>query len=196
MLDNLKGYDIILLSGSPRRRELLAQLGLPFTVGRSDIEETYPESLQRHEIPVYLSRLKAGSYADMKENSLVITADTIVWCDGSVLGKPSDNAEAHAMLEKLSGREHAVITGVTLQTSHQTASFFAETAVTFAELTPEEIDYYIETFHPLDKAGAYGIQEWIGMIGIKEIQGSFYNVMGLPMFRLYDELKKIKPLCC
>ncbi len=197
MLDNLKNYNIVLMSGSPRRRELLARLGLPFTVGRSDIDESYPAGLRHEEIPVYLSRLKAEHCRPaMGERHLVIAADTIVWCGNKVLGKPSTDDEARSMLAGLSGRQHSVVTGVTLRTATCMKSFYVETAVVFAELSAEEIDYYVETFHPLDKAGAYGIQEWIGMIGVKEISGSFYNVMGLPVCRLYDELKKIEPLCC
>ncbi len=197
MFDNLKNYNIVLMSGSPRRRELLARLGLPFSVGRSDIDESYPAGLRHQEIPVYLSRRKAEHCSPATDkNQLVIAADTIVWCDNEVLGKPSTDDEARSMLARLSGREHSVITGVTLRTAVSMKSFYAETAVVFARLSREEIDYYVETFHPLDKAGAYGIQEWIGMIGVKEIRGSFYNVMGLPVCRLYDELKKIEPLCC
>ena len=197
MLDNLKNYDIVLMSGSPRRRELLARLGLTFTVGRSNIDEVCPEGLQYRDIPMYLSRLKAEHCEPaMTGSNLVIAADTIVWCNNEVLGKPSTDEEACAMLSKLSGRQHSVVTGVTLRTAACLRSFYAETIVTFAELTPDEINYYVDTFHPIDKAGAYGIQEWIGMIGVREIRGSYYNVMGLPLHRLYNELKKIEPLCC
>ena len=196
VFDNLKDYHILLVSGSPRRRELLERLGLTFTIGRSEVEETYPEGLSCEEIPQYLSRLKAMHCSPTPEpDSLVIAADTIVCCEGRVLGKPASYQEAFDMLRLLSGRRHRVITGVTILTRSVVRSFHAVTTVTFAPLTDEEIDFYLTRFRPYDKAGAYGIQEWIGMIGVKDIQGSYYNVMGLPVFRLYDELKQLPPCC-
>lgn len=196
MLENLKGYKVMLVSGSPRRQELLRRLDIPYTVGHSLAEETYPEGLDRHDIPMFLSLQKAEHCSpEMNADNLIIAADTIVWMDHKVYGKPASVEQAKEMLRELSGRQHYVVTGVTLKTQQETKNFFAETAVNFGPLSEEEIKYYVDTFHPLDKAGAYGIQEWIGMIGVECIQGSFYNVMGLPLFKLYNELKKIKPCC-
>jgi len=196
MLENIKGYEIILVSHSPRRRELLSRLGLEFTVEYSTVDESYPEGLDRYEIAMYLSHRKAfHPVSAMKMNNLIIAADTIVWSEGKVLGKPGSNSEARAMLDELSGHLHYVVTGVTLRTSKIEKTFYAETEVLFGELSDVEKDYYVTTFQPFDKAGAYGIQEWIGMIGVKGINGSFYNVMGLPVYKLYNELKNI-PLCC
>lgn len=196
MLENIKGYEVTLVSHSPRRQELLSRLGLQFTVGYSTVDESYPEGMNRYEIAMYLSRRKAfHPNSKIKTNSLIIAADTIVWSDSKVLGKPSSNKEALDMLDGLSGHSHYVITGVTLRTSKIEKTFYAETEVDFGELSDEEKDYYVSTFHPLDKAGAYGIQEWIGMIGVKRINGSFYNVMGLPVYKLYNELKNISPCC-
>lgn len=194
MLENIKGYEVTLVSHSPRRRELLSHLGLQFIVVHSTVDESYPEDMDCYQIAMYLSRRKAfHPESVMKTNSLIIAADTIVWSDGKVLGKPLSNKEALDMLNELSGHSHAVITGVTLRTSKMEKTFYAETEVEFGELSDEEKDYYVRTFHPLDKAGAYGIQEWIGMIGVKRINGSFYNVMGLPVYKLYNELKNIPP---
>ena len=194
LFENLKGYEIVLMSQSPRRRELLKELGLSFMPARSDAEENYPESLEGKEIPMYLSQIKAQAFKlQMKSNSLVIAADTIVYCDKQVLGKPATSDEAIAMLENLSGRKHEVITGITILTQQEQKTFSASSIVEFAKLTDVEIRYYVQRYQPLDKAGAYGIQEWIGMIGVKCIEGSYYNVMGLPVHRLYQELKSIKP---
>lgn len=191
MLDNLKEYHIILASNSPRRRELLAGLGLDFEVRTlPGIDESYPDSLEGSHIPLYIARKKAEAYRPLlHEDELMITADTIVWLDRHVLGKPRDEAEAVQMLRDMSGRTHEVYTGVCLTTSARQRSFTVGTQVRFARLSEEEIHYYVSHFHPLDKAGAYGVQEWIGYVGVEYIEGSYYNVMGLPMQRLYQELK-------
>lgn len=191
MLDNLFKYHIILASNSPRRKELLAGLGLPYEVRvLADIDESYPAMLCGEDIPLYISKKKAEAYIEtLQPDELLVTADTIVWLDGQVLGKPADEAEARAMLHALSGKTHQVITGVTLATAERTKSFASVSEVTFAPLTDAEIDYYIAHYHPMDKAGSYGIQEWIGFIGVERIEGSYFNVMGLPVQRLYRELK-------
>lgn len=185
-------YDILLASHSPRRRELLEMLNLKFGIADGiEVDETYPELLAPEEVPSYLSRKKGETYAPlMAEGQLIITADTIVILDGEILGKPESPEHARSMLHKLSGRTHKVVTGVTLSTLHKTSTFSVSTAVEFAPLSEEVIDYYVDTFKPLDKAGAYGIQEWIGAVGIRGIHGSYYNVMGLPVHRLYNELLK------
>ena len=187
-------YHIILASNSPRRRELLSGLGLDYEVRTlPGIDESYPDTLEGEEIPVYISSKKASAYLDaLKENELLITADTIVWLDGRVLGKPSDEEEARQMLRDLSGHTHQVITGVTLATTSFQKSFASVSQVTFATLTEEELIYYVDHYHPMDKAGAYGVQEWIGFIGVERIEGSYFNVMGLPVQRLYRELKGMR----
>ncbi len=194
-LQNLDRYDIVLASGSPRRRELLAMLDIKFRVDTSHpVDETIPDGLAADDVAPYLSRLKADAYpldsAD-SENRLVITADTVVIIDGKVLGKPADAADACRMLSQLQGRTQKVITGVTVRTSTSVTTFSAVSEVEFATLSPDEIAYYVDRYQPLDKAGAYGIQEWIGAAGIKGINGSFYNVMGLPVHRLYALLKEV-----
>ncbi|MBQ7161978.1 MAG: septum formation protein Maf [Bacteroidales bacterium] len=193
MLDNLKKYRILLASASPRRRELLAGLGLPFTVIRPEgVDESWPEGLQGAEIPEYIARSKAEACrATLQADELLITADTIVWLDGRVLGKPADEREAVEMLQALSGRTHQVYTGVCLTTTACQRCFSAVSHVRFASLTDDEIRYYVGHYHPFDKAGAYGVQEWIGMVGVEYIEGSYFNVMGLPVQRLYSELKLI-----
>lgn len=191
MFDNLKNYHILLASKSPRRRELLQQLRIPFNiVNLGGIKEEWPEDLPLEEVPQYLSVLKADAYQKhIKENELIITADTVVICDGRIFGKPKSNQEAEDMLTTLSGNEHKVVTGVTITSKDRRASFTTTTKVRFGRLTPQEIHYYVENFAPLDKAGAYGIQEWIGAVAVESMEGSFYNVMGLPVHRLYQELK-------
>lgn len=193
MLSHLKKYEILLASNSPRRRELLAGLDIDYRVtALPEVDESYPDTLSGEEIPLYISQEKAAAYRRfMKDNTLLITADTIVWLDGKVYGKPRDIADAKAMLQALSGKTHTVITGVTLTSLQKQISFAVSTEVTFAALDDDEIDYYVETYRPLDKAGAYGVQEWIGYIGVTGLKGSYYNVMGLPIQRLYTELKKI-----
>lgn len=183
-------YKIILASNSPRRRELLAGLGLDFTVKViSGIDESWPHSLKGEDIPLYISREKAAPYRQtIAEDELVITADTIVYVDGEVLGKPHDKADARRMLRLISGRWHEVITGVTLMTAAKERSFAVTTRVRFCNLTDDEINRYVESGLPMDKAGAYGIQEWIGYVGVEAIEGSYFNVVGLPVQRLYREL--------
>lgn len=191
MLSHLNKYHIILASASPRRRQLLSGLGFDFEVRTlAGIDESYPDHLQGEAIAAYISKAKAEAYrATLAPNDLVITADTIVSVDGNVLGKPANEAEAHQMLQLLSGRTHEVVTGVTLMTKSQQQTFTATTSVTFAPLTEAEITHYVTHYRPLDKAGAYGIQEWIGMIAVESIQGSYFNVMGLPVQRLYKALR-------
>lgn len=187
----MKNYKIILGSQSPRRKELLTALGYTFTCRTADAEELFPESLTAEEIPIFLSQLKAKALMPtLQEDELLITADTIVWHQGKVLGKPQDENEACQMLHNLSGATHEVITGVTITTTKKQHSFAVNTRVRFATLTQEEIRHYVQNFRPMDKAGAYGIQEWIGFIGVEHIEGSYFNVMGLPVQRLYQELKQ------
>ena len=183
-------YKVILASNSPRRRELLAGLGLQFEVRvLADIDENYPPTLPATQIAKYIAHKKAeANRAIMAENEMIITADTIVVVDDMVMGKPTDNADAIRMLSTLSGKTHKVITGVCITTLNKQTVFDVTTGVTFKTLTDEEINYYITHFHPTDKAGAYGIQEWIGYIGVTGLEGSYYNVMGLPVQRIYDEL--------
>lgn len=189
---NIQNYHIILGSNSPRRRELLAGLDLNFEVKViPGLEEHYPPTLQLEEIPVFLARQKAEAYIPaLLDKALLITADTIVWNQNKVIGKPKDREDAIQMLQSLSGHEHHVVTGVCLTTTEKQKAFSVVSTVKFAALTDEEISYYVDKYHPFDKAGAYGIQEWIGYIGVESINGSFYNVMGLPVQRLYQELKK------
>ena len=193
MLDNLKKYHIILASNSPRRRELLSGLGVDYEVRTlPGVDESYPDTLSGEDIPVYISREKAAAYLpSIAPDELIITADTIVWLDGRVLGKPADEADACRMLRELSGRTHRVMTGVTLSTAAFQKSFAVTSEVEFAPLTEEEITYYVDHYRPLDKAGAYGVQEWIGFIGVRRLSGSYFNVMGLPIQRLYQELKEL-----
>lgn len=190
-LENIKDFDIILASGSPRRRELLGMLDVDFRVDTSHgVDETVPEGVSPMDVAPYLSQLKASAYPLTKDDGkLVITADTVVIIDDEVLGKPADENEACEMLEKLQGRVQTVVTGVTVRTYNKSVTFRAESEVEFAKLSRPEIEYYVRKYKPLDKAGAYGIQEWIGAAGIKGIEGSFYNVMGLPVHRLYECLK-------
>ena len=192
MLEKLTRYKIVLASNSPRRRELMDGLGVPYEVRTMDgIDESYPPHLQGGDIAVCISLKKADAYRrTMASGELIVTADTIVWLDGQVLGKPKDAEEARRMLRLLSGKTHQVITGVTLTNTYMTKSFASFSQVTFAHLTDEEIDYYVERFRPMDKAGAYGVQEWIGFIGVERIECYYFNVMGLPVQRLYQELKR------
>lgn len=190
--------EIILGSQSPRRRELMAGLDLPFTAISIDADETYPPELQAGDIPYYISRAKARAYEPhLQDHQLLITADTIVWLDGQMLGKPHDEAQAFSMLRALSGKTHQVYTAVTFAQRQPDGSqplslvtLVDRTDVTFAELTDDEISYYIRQYRPFDKAGAYGVQEWIGYIACTAMQGSYFNVMGFPVHRVYEELKK------
>lgn len=193
MLDNLEKYKVILASGSPRRRELMAGLGVNYEVRiLLDVDESYPDTLQGEEIPLYIAKEKADAYIPMMQpDELIITADTIVWLDGKVLGKPRDREDALQMLRTMSGRTHEVFTGVCITTTDWQRSFTAQTEVRFATLSEDEIIYYVDNFKPMDKAGAYGVQEWIGFIGVENISGSYYNIMGLPVQKLYRELLKV-----
>lgn len=182
-------FNIILGSQSPRRKELLSGLDLEFTTKIiPGLEESYPNTLKGEEIPIYLAEQKANAY-DLKNNDLLITADTIVWLNDKVYGKPMNEEDAKNMLRALSGQTHDVITGVCVRTNKTNISFASTTKVTFATLSEEEINHYINKYHPMDKAGSYGVQEWIGYIGVEHIEGSYYNVMGLPIQRLYQTLK-------
>jgi len=193
MLSNLSNYNIILASQSPRREELLRGLNIPFEVQEIDVEESYPTQMVGVDIPMYLAEKKADAYKDMmKENTLLITADTIVWHEGNVFGKPKDKADATRMLRALSGKTHQVITGVCISTVLKRKIFHVISEVRFSRLSPDEIEYYLQNFEPYDKAGAYGVQEWIGYIAVEYIEGSYFNVMGLPIQRLYTELKRWK----
>lgn len=192
MLDNLANYKILLASNSPRRRELLGGLDIQYEVtALPDIDESFPAGMNGEEIPVFIARNKAAAYGDhMQADTLLITADTIVWANNTVYGKPSNEEDAKAMLRTLSGKTHQVITGVCIRTEQQECSFAAVSEVTFAELSDAEIEYYVTRYKPYDKAGSYGVQEWIGYIGVENINGSYFNVMGLPIQRLYKELQK------
>ena len=191
-MDFLDQYDIILASQSPRRKELLSGLDIDYRcLLIPDIDESFPESLQGEEIPKYIAQKKAEAYqSQLTDKSLVITADTIVLLDEKVYGKPVNDDDAKRMLRELSGKTHLVITGVCLTSLHKQVAFSATTEVGFAKLSEEEIDYYVSHYHPLDKAGAYGVQEWIGYVAVEKMSGSYFNVMGLPIQRLYAELKR------
>ena len=192
MLENLKKYKVLLASKSPRRREILKLLRIPFTIVTIDgIDESYPATLLPGEVSEYISNKKADAFLKrISDNELIITADTVVICDNRILGKPKDAEDAVKMLHFLSGKTHFVTTGVTVATKTKKTSFTVESKVTFSELSDEEIRFYVDMYQPFDKAGAYGIQEWIGAVAVEKINGSFYNVMGLPVHKLYRELCK------
>ena len=191
MLDNIRKYKVVLASKSPRRKELLGMLDIPFEIRVKDgIDESYPTYMPAVEVPEFLSRLKGKAYAeDIKGNEMVITADTVVILDGKIYGKPHSEEGAVDMLMELQGRTHTVASGVCVATKEKIVSFTTTTEVTFARLEREEAKWYVDKYHPLDKAGAYGIQEWIGCAAVARIDGSFYNVMGLPVHQLYNVLK-------
>ncbi len=191
MLSNLKKYHIILASKSPRRQELLRGMGVDFEILTKETPENYPADLPLDEVPKYLSQQKSLAFNDdeLPADYLLITSDTVVICEGEILGKPKNREDATRMLQLLLGKTHHVVTGVTVRSAMKTESFAVRSNVTFAQLDDEEIDYYIEHCKPFDKAGAYGIQEWIGYVGISGLEGSFYNVMGLPTRKLYQSLK-------
>lgn len=191
MLENLNKYEIVLASNSPRRKELLQRMGVNFKVRTLfGIDESYPDSLRGEDIVCYISRNKAKAYqSSMAPNELLITADTIVYVDGGVMGKPKNAEQAKEMLHKLSGKTHQVITGVTIVTAKRTENFGVTSQVKFTNITDEEINFYVDNYLPFDKAGAYGIQEWIGIVAVEEIKGSYFNVVGLPVQRLYQKLK-------
>ena len=181
-------YKLILGSKSPRRQSLLKELGFEFETHEVEVDESFPEKLKREEIPMYLAGKKCEEFGNLPEGSILITSDTIVWLNEEAINKPSGREEAITMLKKLSGRMHEVITAICLKSTTSTNMFFVVTDVHFKRLTEEEIVYYVDNYKPFDKAGAYAIQEWIGYIGIEKINGSFYNVMGLPMKELYERL--------
>lgn len=189
----LKGIELLLGSGSPRRKELLAMMGLKFRqITIKDVDESYPADMAAAEVAVYLSRIKADAYrSSLTEGQLLLTADTVVIIDGEIIGKPTDRADAHRILRRLSGRHHQVVTGVSLSTVDWQRSFSETTDVYFNEISEAEIDYYIDNCNPMDKAGAYGIQDWIGVTSIRKIDGCFYNVMGLPTAALYAQLGQL-----
>ncbi|MCB9018402.1 MAG: septum formation protein Maf [Prevotellaceae bacterium] len=188
----LEKYHIILASNSPRRHELLKGLGLDFEVRTiAGLDESYPKSLQGEEIPLFLAKKKGAAYTSLlNDKTMIITADTIVWHENRVLGKPKDRETALEMLRSMSGKTHKVFTGVCIKTILKEVTFVASSDVTFSTLAEEDIEFYVDKYGPFDKAGAYGVQEWIGYVGVEHINGSFYNIMGLPVQRLYTELKK------
>ena len=192
ILDTLKNKNVILCSQSPRRADLLKGLGISFTQHSDiDMDESRPNDLSKNSVPAYISEKKSSSYTkELHENDILLTADTIVWIDDEVLNKPVDRNDAIRMLNILSGRMHEVITAVTLRSKDKMHTFIASTLVHFRPLEDEEIEYYVDNYHPYDKAGAYGIQEWLGFIALERIEGSYFNVMGLPVQRLYVELGK------
>lgn len=187
----LQNKKLILASKSPRRQFLLKDLGLNFEVHTKEVDESFSDTLQAQDIPLYLCKKKADAFeAELDENTIVITADTIVWINGQVLNKPEDHADAVRMLKLLSGNMHEVYTGVCLRSKNKTKTFHSLTKVYFKKLSDEEIEYYVSNYKPFDKAGAYGAQEWIGYIAVEKIEGSYFNVMGLPLKELYEELLK------
>lgn len=190
--EKFKEYTIILASASPRRQELFKELQIPFLIQVKPVNEVYSENLKGVEITNYLAELKASSFKnDIKEKDIIITSDTIVWLEGKALEKPKNNKEAVEMLQKISGKCHQVITSVCIKTISKQLLFSDITEVNFKELSIDEINFYVENYHPFDKAGGYGIQEWIGFIGVTGIKGSYFNVMGLPVNKLYEVLKKM-----
>lgn len=190
--EKLEGFNLILASASPRRRQLLADCGIKFTLAdKFECDESFPATMPCCEVAQHISALKSNAYPNpLAENDILLTADTVVIADNTILGKPKDRSEAVAMLKKLSGNRHRVITGVTIRSTRSTKSFSVVSSVYFRTISNQEIDYYIDTYQPFDKAGAYGIQEWIGYVAIEGIEGSFFNVMGLPVQRLYVELEQ------
>jgi septum formation protein len=192
MLRNkLSNYNLILASGSPRRQYFFKELDVPFTIEIKEVNEIYPKHLKAAEITDYLADLKSKCFTNLKSNDLLITSDTIVWFEEKALGKPKNKEDAFNMLKKMSGKQHAVYTSISIKSSFFQKIFHDETIVEFEEFTDEEINYYLEKFSPYDKAGSYGIQDWIGLVGVKKIIGSYFNVMGLPVHKLYKELLKI-----
>lgn len=190
--DKLKKYNVILASGSPRRQELFAELGIKFKIQLKKIEETYPKELKKEQITDFLANLKSKPFLkELSEKDLLITSDTIVWLKNEALGKPKNNNEAFDMLKKLSAKKHKVITSVSIRSKRFQQIFNSTTIVEFKKLHNNEIEYYVKNFKPFDKAGAYGIQEWIGKIGVKKIKGCYFNVVGLPISKLYNNLENI-----
>jgi septum formation protein len=191
MLENITSkYEVILASKSPRRQQLIKEILPEFSIEVREVDEIYPDHLKNEEVAMYLSELKSAAFEDLSDNQLLITSDTIVCFADEVLGKPKDRQDAINMLTRLSGNTHTVYTGVTIKTSSKTRTFCDATHVTFYPLSQEEIAHYITTCQPFDKAGSYGIQEWMGYVGIQKMDGEFYNVMGLPLHKLYRELQQ------
>ena len=189
----MKKRKLILASASPRRQQLMKDAGFTFEVRLKNVEEKYPQELHWENVPEYLSKVKASAFREeLKADEVLITADTVVCIHDRILGKPADRKEAISMLQELSGNRHLVVTGVSVTTRTEQLSFSSRTDVFFKRLSNEEIEFYVDTYKPFDKAGAYGIQEWIGYIGIERIEGSFYNVMGLPIQKLYETLRKLQ----
>ena len=188
MFKHLDSYDIVLASNSPRRKELLKEVGVTFRIQSSRGEETYPQNLVVENVAEYLAKQKADWFDDFSNNQLYITADTVVILEGEVLGKPTDANDASLMLQNLSGKRHKVVTGICLKSKNKQISSSVETYVQFRKLTAMQIEYYVNNYKPFDKAGSYGIQEWIGMIGIEKIEGSYFNVVGMPTQELFNEL--------
>jgi MAF protein len=192
LFEKLKNYKVILASGSARRHQLLEELGIDFEVVIKPFDESFPDNLRGEQIAEYISSAKAKMFVnDVKDNEIIITADTIVWLDDKILGKPLDKADALRMLREISGKTHEVITGVSVLYNKKIITFTDTTKVTFKEITEDELNYYVEKYSPYDKAGAYGIQEWIGLAACSRIEGSFYNVMGLPVQKLYEVMNSL-----
>ncbi|MCL7754906.1 Maf-like protein [Polaribacter sp. Z022] len=186
--EKLKNYNVILASGSPRRQQFFKDLDIDFTIQLKEVEEIYPKELKGNEITDYLANLKAAAFDDLSEKDLLITSDTIVWLNNKALGKPKDKEDAFNMLKAMSGKKHEVITSISIKSKYFQKIVNDTTIVTFNNLSNEEINYYIDNYKPYDKAGAYGIQEWIGFIAINNLEGSYFNVVGLPVHKLYQEL--------
>lgn len=190
--EKLANKHVILASGSPRRQQFLRDLDLDFEIRLKEIEEVFPENLNAHEITNYLAELKANAFSDeLTKNDILITSDTIVWLENKALGKPKNAEDAFVMIQEMSGKAHEVITSVCIKTLERSVTFYESTKVFFLNLTDSEIKYYINLYQPFDKAGSYGIQEWIGLVGIEKIEGSYANVVGLPTHRLYYELMNL-----
>ncbi len=189
--EKLKNYNLILASGSPRRQQFFKELDLDFTIQLKPVDETFPDHLQGSEITDYLALLKAAAFTNLQERDILVTSDTIVWLNGVALNKPEDRDEAYAMITALSGNSHEVITSVAFTTKEGQMVVNDTTTVTFKELTEEEINYYIDNYQPYDKAGGYGIQEWFGYIAVTRLEGSYFNVMGMPLHKVYKTLMKL-----
>ena len=189
--EKLQHKNIILASGSPRRQQYFKELDIDFTIQLKEVEEVYPNHLKAEEITNFLAELKAAAFTNLNENDILITSDTIVWHEGKALGKPKDYQDAFEMLQSMSGKTHEVITSVNFKSYAKTETIFEVTKVTFKEISDEAITYYLDNYKPFDKAGSYGIQEWIGLIAISKIEGSYANVVGMPVDKVYDKLIKL-----
>ena len=187
---HLKNYNIILASGSPRRQQFLKDLNLDFSIQLKEVEEIYPPHLKGKEITDFLAELKSNAFTNLKKNDILITSDTIVWLDNKAIGKPKNKQEAITIFKEISGKKHQVYTSICIKTSTDIKIINDKTDVYFKDLNDDEINYYLDNFQPYDKAGGYGIQDWIGLIGVEKIDGSYFNVMGLPVHKLYTELLK------